>query len=60
MVSSRKKKAQNKMQFGRLDDTLNDFVGGNGTTVKTIGNEALESQPKAIMKISRGLLTVQY
>ena len=44
MVSTRKKKCQNTRHFSRLDETLNDFVTGNITTVKTMANEALESQ----------------
>ena len=43
MISTRKKKVQNEKQFGRLDDTWNDFIIGNGTTVNTVENEALES-----------------
>ena len=33
MVSTRKKKSQNRKQLSQLDETLNDFVIGNGTTV---------------------------
>ena len=44
MVSTRRKKSQNKKQFIRLDDTLIDFVFGKGTTVNTMAKEALESQ----------------
>ena len=46
MVSTRKKNVQNKSQFSRSDDTLNDSVIGNGTNVNTMGNEASESQTK--------------
>ena len=45
IVSTRKKEGQNKIKFSRLDETVNDFVIGNGTTVKAMGNEGLESQP---------------
>ena len=44
MVSTRKKKGRSRRQFSRLGDTLNDFVNGNGDTVKTTESEALESQ----------------
>ena len=44
MVSARKKKGRNKRQFSWMDDTANNFVIGNGTTVNTMRNEALESQ----------------
>ena len=44
MVSTQKKKCQNKKQFSLLDDTLNDFVIGNSNTVNTMEKEALESQ----------------
>ena len=44
MVSARKKKGRNKRQFSWMDDTAKDFVIGNGTTVNTMRNEALESQ----------------
>ena len=44
MVPTRKKKGQNEWQFSRLDETLIDFVIGNGTTVNAMGNEALESE----------------
>ena len=43
MVSTRKKKGQNKKQLSRLDETLNVFVIGNGTTVNTMGIKALKS-----------------
>ena len=44
MVSTRKKKGQNRKQLDPSDETLIDFVIGNGTTVNTMGNETLESQ----------------
>ena len=44
MVSTRKKKGQSERQLSRLDEFLNDFVIGNGTTVNAMGNEALKSQ----------------
>ena len=44
MVSTRKKKGQNKKQLNPSDEILNDFVIGNGTTQNTMGNETLESQ----------------
>ena len=46
LVSTQKKKGQNKKQFSRLDDTSKDFVIVIGTNVNTIGNETLESQVK--------------
>ena len=42
MVSKQKKRGQNKWRFSRLDETL-----GNGITVNTMGNEALELQANA-------------
>ena len=44
MDSARKNKSQNKKQFIRLHETLNDFVIGNGITMNTLGNEILELQ----------------
>ena len=44
MVSTRKSKSHNKRQLSQSDETLNDFVIGNGVTVKTLGNETLEPQ----------------
>ena len=39
MVSTRKKKNQNKNQLSQLNETLNDFVIDNGTTGNTVRNE---------------------
>ena len=44
MVSTRRRRGQRKRQFSRFGEILNDFVFGNGTTVNTMGNVALESQ----------------
>ena len=44
MVSTRKKKSQNKWQRNRLDETFSDFVIGNGITVNALGNQILEPQ----------------
>ena len=46
MVSARKKKRQNKKHFDQLDETLNDYVIGNGITVSTLVSETLEPQAK--------------
>ena len=44
MVSTRKKRNQQKRQFGQLNKTLNNFVNGNGTNVGVMENETLEQQ----------------
>ena len=51
-----KKKCQNKIQLSQLDETLNDFVIGNGTTVNTMANEGLELQANGYHQNLRGLL----
>ena len=42
MVSTRKKKNQNKKQLNWSKETLDDLVIGNGTNVSAMGNETLE------------------
>ena len=44
MVSTRKKKSQNKKHLCQLIGTVFDFVIGNGTTVDTMRNEGSELQ----------------
>ena len=42
MVSTRKKRNQQKKQLSQLNETLNDFITGNGTNVSAMENETLE------------------
>ena len=44
MVSTRKKKNQQKRQLSQLAETLNDFVIGNSVNVNVWENEILEQQ----------------
>ena len=44
MVSTRKKKNQQKRQLSQLDQTLNDFVVGNSVNVNVSESENLEQQ----------------
>ena len=44
MVSAGRKKNQQKRQLSQLNETLNDFITGNGTTVSAMLNETLEQQ----------------
>ena len=44
MVSTRKKKNQQKRQLSQLDETLNDFVIGNNVNVNVLENEHLEQE----------------
>ena len=44
MVSTRKKRNQQKWWFSQVDETLNDFVVVNGTNVSAMENDALEQQ----------------
>ena len=54
MVSTPEKKSQHKRIVNLLDETLIEFVIGNGTTTNTSGNEVLERANG-----SRGSLTMQ-
>ena len=44
MVSTRKKRKQQKKQLSQINETLHDFVIGSNTNVGVIENETLESQ----------------
>ena len=44
MVSTRKKKNQQKWRLRQVGETLNDFVVGNGTNVSAMENDTLEQQ----------------
>ena len=44
MVSTRKKKNQQKRHFTQLNETLNDFIIGNNTNTGVSENEILEQQ----------------
>ena len=44
MVSTRKKRNQQKNQLIKLNETLNHFVRGSSTNVGAIGSETLEPQ----------------
>ena len=44
MVSTRKKKNQQKRQVSQLEETLNDFVIGNSVNVNVSESETLEKQ----------------
>ena len=59
MVSTGKKKSQQKKKLSQLNRTLNDFVLVNGTNVGAMANEALEPQTNGHHIDLRELLTVQ-
>ena len=44
MVSTRKKKNQQKKQLCQLNETLNDFLIGNGTNENAMKKQTLEQQ----------------
>ena len=48
MVSTRKKKHQDKKQLSLLNKTLNVFAIGTITNIKSIGNESLEAQTNGL------------
>ena len=50
MVSTRKKKHQNKGQLRQLNETLNDFIIGKNTAASAKENETLEPRTKTLPK----------
>ena len=44
MVSTRKRRNQQKTQLSHLNETLNDFIIGNGSNVSAMENEILQQQ----------------
>ena len=53
-VSRHKKKNQQKRQLSWLDETLKDFIIGNGTSVNAMENEILGQQTGGPYKIVEG------
>ena len=59
MVSTRMKKSQKKMHLSQLDETLNDFVIGNGITEDIIRNEGSKLQADGHQEEFGEVLTVR-
>ena len=55
-VSERKKQSQRKRQFNQLDEILNEFVIGNGTTMKTMRIEGLQLQANVHHEVFGGIV----